>query len=70
MNYIKAAEMYRKVKDNPAAIKALELAVKLLLDDGKFVKAAQIQKQVAEIATEEGRLLGKLATVPPLFCFI
>jgi len=53
-NFQKAAEMLRKV-DKPGAIKALERAVQLFLDDGKFASAAKNKQQVAEIAEEDGR---------------
>jgi alpha-soluble NSF attachment protein len=53
-NFQKAAEMLRKV-DKQGAIKALERAVQLFLDDGKFASAAKNKQQVAEIAEEDGR---------------
>lgn len=37
------------------AVKALERAVQLFLDDGKFASAAKNKQQVAEIAEEDGR---------------
>jgi len=49
--------MLRLAKENFSAGKALERAGKLLLDDGKFVKAAKVSIQVAELAIEDGRLI-------------
>jgi len=53
-NFSKAAEMLRKV-DKQGAIKALDRAVQLFLDDGKFSSAAKNKQQIAEIAEEDGR---------------
>jgi len=53
-NFSKAAEMFRKV-DKLSAIKALERATQLFLDDGKFSSAAKNKQQIAEIAEEDGR---------------
>jgi len=54
-NFSKAAEMYRK-EDKSRAIKCLDRATQLFLDDGKFSSAAKCKQQVAEIHEEDGRV--------------
>lgn len=56
-NYSKAADMMKKLNDPAGAVPYLEQAVKLMLDEGKFINAAHTQKQMAEIMEQQGNLV-------------
>jgi len=55
--FIKAAQAYKK-ENLPAAIEAMEKAIKMYLDLGKFGQAAKYEKEIAELLEED--MLGTL----------